>query len=115
MQQKLHDYEQRETLREGIADLVAERYLMKNQPHGIAIIINNIEFQSSIHELKDRSGSQIDSTNLEQTWKYLCYDPRILKNLTASGITRELMQISQQNYKDYDSFHHAKSLKYLGV
>ncbi|XP_065917934.1 caspase-8-like isoform X2 [Dysidea avara] len=104
LQQKLHDYEQRETLQEGNANLIAEKYLMKNQPHGIAIIINNSQFQSSGHELKDRIGSQIDSTNLHQTWKYLCYDPRVLENLTASDITRELVQISQQSHKDYDSF-----------
>jgi len=103
LQQRLHNYEQCETLREGYVDPIAERYLMKSQPHGIAII-NNSEFQSSNCELKDHSGSQIDSANLLETWKYLCYDPRVFKNLTASDITKELMKIALQSHEDYDSF-----------
>jgi len=107
LQRKIEDYKQQEILREeneGQSSPMAERYLMKSLPHGIAIIINNIVFQPNSHALQDRNGSQIDSINLQKTWKYLSYDPRIFENLTASGITQQLMQIALENHKDYDSF-----------
>ena len=107
LQRKVEDYKQREIFKqenEGQSSPIAERYLMKNQPHGIAIIINNTEFQPNSRELQDRNGSQIDSTNLQKAWKYLGYDPRVFKNLTASGITQLLMQIALQSHEEYDSF-----------
>ena len=86
---------------------VGEKYHMGKTPHGIAVIINNSVFHSAIpteDPLPDRRGSQVDENNLRVTWEYLQYDVRILKNLTASELTRQLMQIALQNHENYDSF-----------
>ena len=82
-----------------------ERYLMNKRPHGIAVIINNSEFypRSSADE-NCREGSDVDERNLCVTWKFLQYDVRIFRNLTASQITHELMQIAVQSHENYDSF-----------
>jgi len=85
---------------------LAERYLMNKRPHGIAVIINNLEFESTGYadEECNRKGSDVDEKNLCVTWEYLQYDVRIFRNLKASQITHELMQIALQNHKNYDSF-----------
>ena len=86
---------------------VGEKYRMDKTPHGIAVIINNSVFHSAVpteNPLPDRRGSQVDEDNLRVTWWYLQYDVRILKNLTASELTRQLMQIALQNHDKYDSF-----------
>ena len=86
---------------------VGEKYHMDKTPHGIAVIINNSVFHSVVpteDPLQDRRGSQVDEDNLRVTWEYLRYDVRIFKNLTASEMTRQLMQIALQNHEKYDSF-----------
>ena len=86
---------------------VGEKYHMDKTPHGIAVIINNSTFHSAVpteDPLPERRGSQVDEDNLRVTWEYLRYDVRILKNLTASELTRQLMQIALQNHEKYDSF-----------
>ena len=121
MQQQMREYEelirqnhaQIEALRKENAQVpvpygpVAERYPMKRTPHGIAVIINNSEFYSNDpdHEaLPNRRGSQVDEENLRVTWEYLQYNVRILRNLTASELTRQLMQIALQSHENFDSF-----------
>ena len=86
---------------------VGEKYHMDKTPHGIAVIINNSTFHSAVpteDPLPDRRGSQVDEDNLCITWEHLQYDIWILKNLTASELTRQLMQIALQNHEKYDSF-----------
>jgi len=121
LQQQIRDYEemirqnvaQIQTLREENAQVpiplgpVAERYQMKKTPHGIAVIINNSEFYSTdptTEAFGNRRGSHVDEENLRITWEYLQYDVRILRNLTASELTRQLMQIALQSHENYDSF-----------
>ena len=121
LQQQIREYEemirqnvaQIETLREENALVptplgpVAEKYPMKKKPHGIAVIINNYEFYTtdpSNEALPNRRGSQVDEENLRVTWEYLRYDVRILRNLTASELTRQLMHIALQSHENYDSF-----------
>ena len=82
---------------------LAERYLMNKRPHGIAVIINNSEFCSTDEE-SNRKGSDVDEHNLRVTWEYLQYEVRIFRNLIASQITHELMQIALQTHDNYDSF-----------
>ncbi|XP_065918399.1 caspase-8-like [Dysidea avara] len=92
---------------QGKSDPVAERYLMRKWPHGIAIIINNYEFHSTGHideKLSNREGSLVDENNLNITWEYLGYKVQVLKNLKASEFTRELMQVALQSHENYDSF-----------
>ena len=82
----------------------SDRYSMKESPHGLAVIINNNQFQSLNKALPNRRGSQIDEDNLRLTWEFLNYDVRIFKNLTASEITGKLMQIACESHANYDSF-----------
>lgn len=121
LQQQIQDYEQmlrqnneqieilRRENQQGPAWIgpVGEKYRMSNTPHGIAVIINNFEFHStapSEDPLPDRRGSQVDEENLRVTWEYLRYEVRILRNLTASELTRQMMQIALQSHEKYDSF-----------
>jgi len=80
---------------------------MTRNPHGIAVIINNYKFYSNSANnevLPNRRGSLVDEDNLLVTLKFLNYEVRILRNLSASDITRELMHISLESHKNYDSF-----------
>ena len=121
LQQQIQDYEQKlqqnneqiEILRREnqqgpeLIGPVGEKYPMNKTPHGIAVIINNFEFHSTVpgeDPLPERRGSQVDEENLRLTWDYLQYDVRILRNVTASELTRQLMQIALQNHEKYDSF-----------
>ena len=90
-----------------ITSLSAQRYPMNSCPHGIAVIINNSEFYQDDYTnvmLSNRNGSEVDEQNLCATWKYLRYDVKILRNLTASELLRELMQISLASHEKFDSF-----------
>ena len=120
MQQQICEYE--EVIRQNVAQIkalkenaqvlvpfgpVAERYSMKKTPHGIAVIVNNIEYftnNSAYKALPSRLGSQIDEENLCVTWKWLQYEVLILRNLTASELIRHLMMISLRSHENYDSF-----------
>ena len=122
LQQQIREYEemirqnvaQIETLREENALVptplgpVAEKYPMKKKPHGIAVIVNNYEFYTtdpSNEALPNRRGSQVDEENLRVTWEYLRYDVQILRNLTASELSRHLMQIAlHMKEENCDSF-----------
>ena len=79
---------------------MGEKYPMNKTPHGIAVIINNFKFHTSPY----RRGSQVDEDNLRVTWEYLQYDVLILRNLTASELTRQLMEIALKSHEKYDSF-----------
>ena len=81
---------------------VGERYPMSNTPHGIAVIINNINFKRP--QLYKRIGSEFDEHNLSITWEYLQYDVRILRDLTTSELRDQLTQIALQSHEKYDSF-----------
>ena len=86
---------------------ILERYFMTKKPHGIAVIINNYKFYStsvSKEVLPNRRGSLVDEHNLIVTLQYLNYEVRVLKNLSASDITRELMHISLKSHEGCDSF-----------
>ena len=86
---------------------VGEKYPMDKTPHGIAVIINNFEFHSTVpgkNPLPGRRGSQVDEHNLCVMWKYLRYDVQVFRNLTASELTHQLTQIASQSHEKYDSF-----------
>ena len=121
LQQQIQDYEQmlqqnieqieklRRENQQGPALIgpVGEKYPMSKTLHGIAVIINNFEFHSTVpgeDPLPERRGSHIDEENLRVTWEFLRYDVRIFRNLTTGELTRQLMQIALQNHEKYDSF-----------
>ncbi|XP_065917252.1 caspase-3-like [Dysidea avara] len=86
---------------------VAERYPMCKHPHGIAFIVNNYEFSFTHHvekALPNREGSLVDENNLRITWECLGYKVQVLKNLKASELLQQLMQIALHSHENYDSF-----------
>ena len=80
---------------------MAEKYQMNKNPHGIAVIINNFEFNPKAPPCW---GSQVDEGNLRAAWESVHYNVLTLKNLTASQIVYELKQIAMKDLDDHDSF-----------
>ncbi len=84
-----------------------ELYQMNKNPHGICLIINNSEFHHPTDPSKahpNRGGSEIDQFNLTQTFRYLRYKVEVRQNLTSDQMTDTMMQLSQQDHSNYDSF-----------
>ena len=59
-------------------------YPMNSARHGVALIINNKEFQSTSH--KSRRGTDRDEQNLTETWQYLGYHVIIQRNCTRDKL-----------------------------
>ena len=57
-------------------------YPMKSEKHGVALIINNIEFKT--HPL--RTGTERDEHNLTETWRFLGYHIVIMRKPLEKGI-----------------------------
>ena len=120
LQQQIQDFEQKlqqnneqiEILRENqqgpvLIGPVGEKYQMSKTPHGIAVVINNFKFHSTVpgeDPLPERRGSQVDEQNLRVTWEYLRYDVQILRNLTSAQLISQLKAIALQSHEKYDSF-----------
>jgi len=104
-ERELKELEQKERLLQQHQLQLQDREELINQPHGIAVI-NNYEFfttDANNDALPNRRGSQVDEENFRVTWQCLQYDVRILRNLTASELTRQLMQIALQSHENYNS------------
>ena len=86
---KLHDKEDQITkispkTREGQPYSYRGFYPMKSEKHGVALIINNIEFEK--HPL--RTGTERDEHNLTETWRFLGYHIVIMRNCTTKDMKR---------------------------
>ena len=77
-------------------------YKMMTSPHGIALIISNIEFASGCG-LPYRAGADVDETSLEELFspKYLNYKVVLLKNLTGEQIDLALRLVSGHEGQTY--------------
>ena len=87
--------------------LMGDRYQMKKNPHGIAVIINNDKFHSTDPNkdtMPNRQGSEVDENSLHTLWRNLQYDVHLLKNCTASELLDKLKKIASLNHVNYDSF-----------
>ena len=80
---------------------MAGKYTMKNDPHGICLIINN-HFEGTSHE---RCGTDIDCSKLGKLFSTLKYNVRVEhdKNGTDMFNILEEINIDKQN-ESYDSF-----------
>ena len=96
----------KEILAQGEPRAAAERYEMKSKPHGIAVIINNFTFHSfdADGRLPTCAGSEIDEENLRVVWKYLGYEVRVHRNLTAAQLSHQLLEIAAEDHGNFDSF-----------
>ena len=80
---------------------------MCKYPHGIALIVYNYEFSFTHHGeevLPNCEGLLVDENHLRITWEYLGYKVQVLKNLKASELLQQLMQIALHSHENYDSF-----------
>ena len=84
-----------------------ELYTMDKNPHGLCLIINNHKFYHPTDPDKahnDRGGADIDQFNLTQTFRYLRYKVEVRENLTSDEMVHTLIQLSQRDHSNYDSF-----------
>ena len=77
-----------------------ERYEMSSRPHGIAVIINNEEFDT----LSPREGTLIDEKNLIQTFRYLGYSVEVHREKSSQQIVDIFEDTRKRDYSKYDSF-----------
>ena len=81
-------------------------YKMKSSPHGIALIISNIEFASGCG-LDYRAGADVDETSLQELFspEYLNYKVVLLSNLTGDQIDLALRLVSGHEGLTYGALH----------
>ena len=68
-------------------------YSMKAKKHGVALIINNKEFQAKEH--KARTGTDRDEQNLTETWQFLGYHVVIMRDCTRDEMARTFEKIDK--------------------
>ncbi|XP_066296246.1 caspase-3-like [Branchiostoma lanceolatum] len=76
-------------------------YTMRARPRGIALIINNKTFSG---RLNTRSGTDVDCANLQRLFQYLNFHVTVENNKSVEGIRHLLLQHSQLDHGNYDSF-----------
>ena len=106
--------EEVEYLRASISDMEKTHLVMKHEdyytmnknPHGLCVIFNNHKFYSETdpNEGGERRGSEIDQYNLTQTFRYLRYKVLVQENITADQMLATMMQVSEQDHSNHDSF-----------
>lgn len=75
-------------------------YAMKDEPHGIAVIINNEVFVRQ----RERKGTDIDETNLIKTFRYLHYRVQVYRDCKSDEIDRIFEEVSKRDHSKFDSF-----------
>lgn len=75
-------------------------YPMTSHPHGIAVIINNEQFES----MPTREGTEIDERNLTKTFCFLGYIVEVYRNCTKDQISGIFDALRLRNHQEYDSF-----------
>lgn len=75
---------------------------MDEWPHGIALIINNINFTDDAASTRDGAGK--DEQNLVTIFRYLGYFVHLFNDLSAKEIKIIMEEMQKKNHGDYDSF-----------
>ncbi len=75
-------------------------YPLKFHPHGIAVIINNEQFES----MPTREGTEIDEHNLTKTFCFLGYIVEVYRNCTRDQVYGIFDALRLRSHRDYDSF-----------
>ncbi|XP_028030458.1 caspase-1-like [Bombyx mandarina] len=78
----------------------AHYYNMNHNNRGMAIIFNHEHFE--IHNLKSRTGTNVDSDSLSKVLRGLGFSVTVLHNLRAEDINRYIQQISEMDHTDND-------------
>ncbi len=75
-------------------------YSMQTANHGLAIIVNNEQFDEQRH----REGSRIDEYNLIQTFRYLGYTVEAYRDCTSKEMSGIFEGVKLRNHGNSDSF-----------
>jgi hypothetical protein len=75
---------------------------MEKSPHGIALIINNKNFDNN--DEATRYGTEIDEENLAKVFQYLGYRIHIFNDCTADEIEKIMEEMRKQDHSNHDSF-----------
>ncbi len=75
-------------------------YPLRCYPHGIAVIINNEQFDN----MSKREGTEIDEGNLIKTFRYLGYVVWVYRNCTSVQMIGIFETMRLRSHHDYDSF-----------
>lgn len=75
---------------------------MKQNPHGMCLIVNNATFEAESC-LANRKGSNIDARNLQSLFLSLKYKVRVVENLRARNLKDTIMKFARENHNAYDS------------
>ncbi|OWR45225.1 caspase-1 [Danaus plexippus] len=78
----------------------AQRYNMQHPKRGMALIFNHETFD--IHNLKQRTGTSVDSDNLSKVLKSLGFKVTILNNLKSEDVNMYLQQTAEMDHSNYD-------------
>ncbi|XP_072047866.1 uncharacterized protein [Amphiura filiformis] len=90
------------------ASYQVRHYHMRNKPHGICVIINNVDFGKARRlkdpEFKDRHGSDRDAENLKQLFEGLNYKVEVRTNLKQSAMYDILDSKRRTDHSKFDCF-----------
>ncbi|XP_078686435.1 caspase-1-like [Branchiostoma floridae x Branchiostoma belcheri] len=75
-------------------------YDMNHGPHGIVVIINNIEFE----ELETRKGADKDTQRLQKVFECLNFTVKVFTNLDNAGMIKVMKDHGKMNFSQYDCF-----------
>jgi len=67
-------------------------YTMESKPRGLALIINNDHFDNDV--LSTRTGSQVDSNNLDELFLQLGFEVTLRRNLSYTDMIMEIQKFS---------------------
>ena len=77
-----------------------EEYKMSKFPHGLAVIINNVNFK--VHAA--RTGTKVDAKDLVTTFRYLGYKVRVYTDCTSDEMSDIFEGIKDYDHSKSDSF-----------
>ena len=82
------------------AAFVSSTYAMNKSPHGIAVIIDNEQFETKVAV----PGYKHDRDNLTTLFRYLDYKVWVYKNLSNDQMKAVMDDIRGEDHSEYDSF-----------
>lgn len=79
---------------------LASEYNMNHPKRGIALIFNHEHFD--IGSLKSRMGTNVDSSNLYNTFRNLHFDVSMYKDFKYNEMIAEISNVSRMDHTDFD-------------
>ncbi|XP_033897871.1 caspase-2 [Acipenser ruthenus] len=72
-----------------------QSYRMLSSPRGLALVVSNVQFDPTTHDLDFRSGGEVDEITLTNLFSALDFRVKVLTNKTAEEMRAELEQFSR--------------------